>query len=52
MKGNLFKVSKVKSVIKKGREPTMDLTIADNNSYVANGIVVHNSNRYKHQTVK
>lgn len=48
---NNFKKSKVVSITKKGRSPTMDLTISDDNSYVANGIVVHNSNRYRHITV-
>jgi intein/homing endonuclease len=46
-----FKLSKIKSITRKGRSPTMDITVKDDNSYVANNIVVHNSNRYRHITV-
>lgn len=43
-----FKTAKVMSVEYVCDQPTFDITVADAHSYVAEGIVVHNTNRYRH----
>ena len=43
-----FKTSKVVSVEYVCDQPTFDITVEDAHSYVAEGIVVHNTNRYRH----
>ena len=43
-----FKTAKVVSVEYVCNQPTFDITVADAHSYVAEGIVVHNTNRYRH----
>lgn len=43
-----FSLKKIKSIAYIGRESTYDITVKDAHSYVVNGIVTHNSNRYKH----
>lgn len=43
-----FKLDRLKSKIYIDDLPTYDITVKDNHSYVANGIVTHNTNRYKH----
>ena len=46
-----FKTAKVFSVNYVGEQQTYDITVKDAHSYVAEGIVTHNTNRYKHITV-
>lgn len=43
-----FKTAKVISVEYVCDQPTFDITVEDAHSYVAEGIVVHNTNRYRH----
>ena len=43
-----FKTVKVISVEYVCDQPTFDITVEDAHSYVAEGIVVHNTNRYRH----
>lgn len=43
-----FETAKVVSVEYVCDQPTFDITVEDAHSYVAEGIVVHNTNRYKH----
>ena len=43
-----FKTAKVMGVEYVCDQPTFDITVADAHSYVAEGIVVHNTNRYRH----
>ena len=43
-----FKLSRLKSITYIAELPTYDITVKDNHSYVANGIVTHNTTRYKH----
>ena len=43
-----FKTAKVVSVEYVCDQPTFDITVEDAHSYVAEGIVVHNTNRYRH----
>lgn len=47
----VFKLSTVVSVEAVGMEPTFDVTIAEDHSYVANGFVTHNTGRYQHRVV-
>lgn len=43
-----FSSCKLKTIVYKGRESTLDITVENSHSYVANNIVTHNSYRYKH----
>lgn len=40
--------SKIKKVSLVGEMPTFDLTVEDDHSYVANGVITHNTSRYRH----
>ena len=46
-----FVTSKVKSITELSPEPTFDITVEDDHSYVANNIVTHNTSRYQHRVV-
>lgn len=43
--------SKLRRVSFEGFEDTFDLTVDEDHSYVANGVVTHNTTRYKHVKV-
>lgn len=43
--------SKLKRVVFDGFEDTFDLTVDEDHSYIANGVVTHNTNRYRHVKV-
>ena len=47
----VFNLSTVVSVEAAGVEPTFDVTVDEDHSYVANGFVTHNTGRYKHRVV-
>lgn len=46
-----FNLVKVESLCYKGIQPTFDLTVEDHHSYLANGVVCHNTSRFKHKGV-
>lgn len=46
-----FKTDAVVSVIEHDEVPTYDLTVEDHHSYLTNGVVCHNTSRFKHRVV-
>ena len=40
--------SRIKAITSLGEQPTYDITVNKDHSYVVNGIVTHNTNRYRH----
>lgn len=45
-------LSVVTTVTRLGFQPTYDITVEEDHSYVANNIVTHNTTRYKHKNIK
>jgi intein/homing endonuclease len=43
-----IKKAKIARISLLGELPTFDLTVGDDHSYIANGVVTHNTNRYRH----
>lgn len=46
-----FKLVAIKDIKFKKYQPTYDITVKDDHSYIANSIVTHNTSRYTHKTV-
>lgn len=46
-----YHLVKIKSIEFEKVQPTYDITVKDDHSYVANSIVTHNTNRYTHKIV-
>ena len=44
----VYESEKIKAITSLGEQPTYDITVNKDHSYVVNGIVTHNTNRYRH----